>query len=229
MRSGLVDPAKRKIVINVIMLAPDLGLSAAMRATKFTEEEVVDFLLCRYQKQSYPGSLMQKCQELLFGPPLPVLPPLDCNQQHCNCIITIAIAETLSVNVRIDRQPSMKAMECPTPPLPTPTTMSLSLLVASAPLLLTAASSLLALYSSLLFSSSSTKQKFGIVHCRWKKGHLGNIANIGTDDDPHPSNTTAGHKLMALTTVVNTDVWSTNKKGNTCMYQACKIVKLWAI
>jgi hypothetical protein len=47
-RFGLVNPLK--IIMNVIILAPDLGLSAAMRAAKFTKEEVVECLLCCYQK-----------------------------------------------------------------------------------------------------------------------------------------------------------------------------------
>jgi hypothetical protein len=74
-RKGSINPAKLKVVIKIIISAPILGLSCAMRVAKFTEEEIADLSFYRYLQQSLPGSLIQKCGELHSGPPPPVPPP----------------------------------------------------------------------------------------------------------------------------------------------------------
>jgi hypothetical protein len=154
---------------------------------------------------------MQKCKKLHSSLPLPVPPSPDCNQQHCNHVIAIAIASRSSVDLRIGRQPIMQAMESPTPPMLTPTTMLLLSLLALASLL-SAASLLLVLYLWLLLSSLSTKLKNWDRTYYTKKGHPGDIANIRTTDDPYLSNTTAGHKSTVPTTFTTPGVWLTNKK-----------------
>jgi hypothetical protein len=57
-RKGSIDPAKLKVAIKIIISAPVLGLSCAMRVAKFTEEEIADHSFCRYLQQSLPGGLI---------------------------------------------------------------------------------------------------------------------------------------------------------------------------
>ena len=133
-RQFMVDPAKKKKNINILLQVPNLCVPEAMKLAKFTKDDVADLGLRHFLQCALPGGTVNAmkahvAQLLPLQPRRNQHPTLDDTIANVNAaivnveanIVYIECAAPVAINAVINVKRTLSARGVPPPVIPQPT------------------------------------------------------------------------------------------------------------